>query len=318
MDVSNHFRCDVYSAHFWEHGAPVVVKKKRARHPLADSYTKKDGSVIPKPPLPGRKQYDEITTYGWVEHMVVQYANTSKGRVPMNIADASVNRISELFGKQYVEPMDPVSWFVDGDTFILDMFMNYSPSRYKYDLCNKKHVRLYIDRGQGSKVLGWENWDSTITKLNIDRVGNVALVTMEDKKRKRRAYESESESELGDDSDFSEDEDGYAIPKRDRKVVDTYRVKKTIVLSPQEFATGIFNEHEELHFFVDAVRKVMLRPRRIGLLTLCKMLIKVRRLRYQAIGRKWAPGGSEYMELLKCDTAQVMSAPCTQFEVACM
>lgn len=319
MDLSQHFYCDAYSAHLWEHGSPLVRTIRRAKHPLENARVEKDGSVTTVGPSSKFPTYNKVTTYGWREHMMTQYANTSRGRIQMNMASESLDRVPDLFGKKWLHPIDPVSWIIDGDVFIMDIYMSYSHTvNTKSDIFRNKHVRLYIDRGLCSKVLGWENWDDTITKMSIDKCGNVALTVLEDKKRKRNTWESDDESSLGDDSDFSEDEDGYAIPKRNRKVIDRYRVKKTTILTPQEFATAVFNEHDDLHFFVDAVRKVLLRPRRIGLLTLCKMLIKVRRLHYQAIGRKWAPGGSEYTKHLKCDTAQVMSAPCTQFEVVCM
>ena len=304
MDVSQHFYCDTYSAHYWEHGH-YAIGQMVTHMKVNDVILAEKGGCKYK----GMVGTKCVTTRYWQDHVAIQFATTRSGRREMKMAADVVTRIPDLYGKKHIEPLDPVSWIVDGNVFILDMFMSYFPRNSKYDLCNKKHVRLYIDRGQGPKILGWENWDDTITKMTIDKGGNVALTVLEDKKRKRYAWESDSDSELGDDSDFSEDEDGYAIPKRTRKVMDSYRVKKTTILNPQEFATAIFNEHEDLHFFVDQVRNVTMRPRRIGLLVLCKMLLKVRRLHYQAIGRKWAPGGVEYVKHMDCETANKMLAP---------
>ena len=309
MDVSEHFHCEVYSAHFWEHGRQVLVERVVDVHPLATLPKDKVGEPI-------YSGSQTVTTFHWHDHVCMQYANTSTGRQQMKIATYNVNKIPDLFGKKYVCPIEPVSWLVDGDVFILDMYMSSSHDEPR-TIPQKKHVRIYLDRGLGTKIFGWENYDDTITKVTIDKGGNVCLTWLEDKKRKRFSWEEDYDV-LGDDSDFSEDEDGYAIPKRNRKVVDNYRVKKTIILTPQEFATAIYNEHSDLMFFWLEIRKKLNRKRRIGFLTLCKMLLFVRRLRFQAIGRKWAPGGHEFEKHMRCDTAQVMSVPYKDLSLECM
>ena len=305
MDISQHFKCEVYSAHVWEHGSFTLRQvRKRKREAMANPLAY-ECLVKGKRPLPPcEERTPEMTAHlVWDEHVCVQYATTPYGRKEMNLSHDSVECVKELFGNTRLVAAEPVSWIVYDNVFVIDIFMSYTRIKHQGMLNDMKHVRLYIDRGYGDKAIGWENWDDTLTKVEIDKQGNVCLITLEDKLRRR---EEDGECLLGDDSDFSEDEDGRAIPKRTRKVMDKYRVKRTVILSPQEFATALLNEHEDLSFFWLEMRKKLQRKRRIGLLTLCKMLIKIRRLRFDAIGRKWAPGGSEYIKHLNCETAKSM------------